>query len=77
MENMRSSTTQHMGPGKIGGIQALLISRFAPRAISAATTIFRRHPVLFVGSVIIGLWAWKHRKASSSEALTNPTDLVH
>jgi len=77
MENMTSSTTQNMGPATMGGLQALLITRFAPRAISAAATLFRRHPVLLVGSVLIGLWAWKRQRASSNEALTSPADLIH
>jgi len=77
MENMTSSPTQNMGPATIGGLQALLISRIAPRVISAASTLFRRHPVLLVGSVLIGLWAWKRQRASANEVLTSPTDLIH
>lgn len=59
------------------GIQAAVISQIAPRALSLASTLFRRHPLLFVSGLAIAAWAWNKRRSSSSEVQTSPADLVH
>ena len=61
----------------INGLQALMISRFAPTAIRTAATMLRRHPVLFTAGAAIAFWAWKNRKSTSVGAQTSPADLVH
>ncbi len=72
---MQTSIQDQASTG-LGSLQALMIARFAPRALSLATTLFRRHPVLFVGGVAIAAWAW-HQRRSSGEALTSRAGLVH
>lgn len=76
MESIKQ-TAENTPFNGINGLQALLISRFAPTAIRTATTMFRRHPVLFAAGAAIAFWAWKSRKSPSVSARTSPADLVH
>jgi hypothetical protein len=68
------------------GVQAAVLAKVAPRALSVARTLFARHPIIFVSSLVLGAWAWKKyregKRASessfaSSQAQTGPADLIH
>ncbi len=65
------------------GLQAAVISQVAPRAFAAARVLFRRHPVIFVSSLVLGAIALRRyqkarqRSRASFQAQTDPADLIH
>ncbi len=66
----------------VRGIQTALVGQIAPRVISTASMLMRRHPVLFVSGLLMAAWTWKlyrdqQRRSASSEAPKGPADLVH
>jgi hypothetical protein len=79
---MESTNFEEAASLPLTGVQAAIISQVAPKALAVARTLFTRHPVIFVSSLVLGAWAWKkYREAkrgqASSPIQTGPVDLIH